>query len=98
MLVVLGLLVAAAGVLLGDLLGVWEAGWASSGVALWGMEDESTQVVLSGVIALLTPFWLLDLALVGFHCFLCATGLTTYEYLTGGAITYIYIYIYIFIQ
>eukprot|EP00928_Gymnodinium_smaydae_P088313 TRINITY_DN72419_c0_g1_i1.p1 TRINITY_DN72419_c0_g1~~TRINITY_DN72419_c0_g1_i1.p1 ORF type:complete len:439 (-),score=100.91 TRINITY_DN72419_c0_g1_i1:242-1558(-) len=26
-------------------------------------------------------FWLLDVTLVGFHCYLCANGITTYDYL-----------------
>lgn len=42
-----------------------------------------TLVVLLVVGGSHVPLWVLDLFLVGFHCFLCLTGQTTYEFLTG---------------
>lgn len=40
-------------------------------------------VSLMTVLVLNLPLWLLVMLALGFNCFLCATGSTTYEYLTG---------------
>jgi len=50
---------------------------------LHGTRRPHVAMALLVTLGLNVPLWLLDAAFLGLHCFLCARGLTTYEFMRG---------------
>lgn len=78
LLVMLGLVVAAAVLLLAELIA---AGGPQRSV--YGLGEAPLYAILVTILIINTPLWLLDLTLVAFHSYLCWMDITTFEYLTG---------------
>lgn len=77
LLVLLGILVAACIVILTEHVG------SNQGVTALGISGRLLTMILILVVGMNSIFGMLDIVLLSFHSFLCLTGITTYDYLTG---------------